>query len=78
MFCVLLTCLYRAISTVHALFITAMSLYLVFWSDLYSDQQFKAFVTLQSSPLSTFALGVMMFPIPFVSDSFEILVSALF
>ncbi|BFG25703.1 hypothetical protein CerSpe_119770 [Prunus speciosa] len=48
----------RAISTVHALFITAMSLYLVFWSDLYSDQQFNAFVTLQSSPLSTFALGV--------------------
>ncbi|CAB4304425.1 unnamed protein product [Prunus armeniaca] len=48
----------RAISTVHALFITAMSLYLVFWSDLYSDQQLNAFVTLQSSPLSTFALGV--------------------
>lgn len=48
----------RAISTIHALFITAMSLYLVFWSDLYSDQELKAFVTLQSSPLSTFALGV--------------------
>lgn len=68
-------------STVHAIFITAMSLYLVFWSNLYSDysdNQLKPFVTLQSSPLSTFVLGVKMLSLIFVQDSFEMLVSALF
>lgn len=48
----------RAMSTVHAIFITVMSLYFVFWSDLYSDDQLAGLVTLQSSPLSTFVLGV--------------------
>ncbi|XP_050382354.1 uncharacterized protein LOC126799236 [Argentina anserina] len=51
----------RAISTLHAIFITAMSLYLVFWSNLYSDyadNQHKPIVTFQSSLLSTFVLGV--------------------
>ncbi|XP_062105700.1 uncharacterized protein LOC133817253 [Humulus lupulus] len=48
----------RAMSTVHAVFITIMSLYLVFWSDLYSDDQLTGPVTLQSSPVSTFVLGV--------------------
>ncbi|PON52081.1 TRAM/LAG1/CLN8 domain containing protein [Parasponia andersonii] len=48
----------RAMSTVHAVFITVMSLYFVFWSDLYSDDLLAGLVTLQSSPLSTFVLGV--------------------
>ncbi|KAK9133914.1 hypothetical protein Scep_013442 [Stephania cephalantha] len=47
----------RGMSTLHAIFITAMSLYLVFFSELYSDQQF-GLVPFRSSPLSTFALGV--------------------
>ncbi|XP_010093181.2 transmembrane protein 56 [Morus notabilis] len=48
----------RAMSTVHAVFITIMSLSLVFSSDLYSDDRLAGPVTLQSSPLSTFVLGV--------------------
>nr|KAJ0219428.1 hypothetical protein LSAT_V11C300144380 [Lactuca sativa] len=48
----------RGMSSVHAIFITAMSLYFVFWSDLYSDQYTVGPVTFRSSPLSTFALGV--------------------
>ncbi|PON62042.1 TRAM/LAG1/CLN8 domain containing protein [Trema orientale] len=48
----------RGISTVHAIFITIMSLYFVFWSDLFSDQRQAGFITFRSSPLSTFALGV--------------------
>ncbi|KAK7276731.1 hypothetical protein RIF29_17876 [Crotalaria pallida] len=48
----------RAISTVHAIFITAMSLYLVFCSDLYSDNQVAELITHRSSSMSTFALGV--------------------
>ncbi|KAF7833443.1 transmembrane protein 56-B-like [Senna tora] len=47
----------RAISTVHAIFITTMSLYLVFCSNLYSDDQ-SAEITLRSSALSTFGLGI--------------------
>ncbi|KAF8412733.1 hypothetical protein HHK36_000702 [Tetracentron sinense] len=48
----------RGISTIHAIFITVMSLYFVFWSDLYSDHQLLGLVTFRSSPLSTFSLGV--------------------
>ncbi|KAL8137576.1 hypothetical protein V2J09_003577 [Rumex salicifolius] len=47
----------RAISTVHALFITTMSIYLAFWSDLYSDDQ-QGKLILQRSSLSNFVLGV--------------------
>lgn len=47
----------RAISTVHAIFVTIFSLYFVFWSDLYSDQQL-GLITFRSSSLSTLALGV--------------------
>lgn len=50
--------IYRAISTVHAIFITVMSLYLVFWSDFYSDDRLADLVTLRTSLLSTFVLGV--------------------
>ncbi|GLU14076.1 hypothetical protein SLE2022_306670 [Rubroshorea leprosula] len=45
------------ISTIHATFITAMSLYLIVWSDLFSDQQLAALVTFQNTLLSTFGLG---------------------
>jgi hypothetical protein len=48
----------RAISTLHAIFITSISLYFVFWSDLFSDHQFAGLITLRCSQLSTFALGV--------------------
>ncbi|KAI5597220.1 hypothetical protein POPTR_002G056600v4 [Populus trichocarpa] len=48
----------RAISTFHAVFMATMSLYFVFCSDLFSDQCPGGLVTLQSSALSTFALGV--------------------
>ncbi|XP_021890048.1 transmembrane protein 56-B [Carica papaya] len=48
----------RGISTVHAIFITAISLYFVFWSDLFSDQNIGGLVTFRSSPVSAFALGV--------------------
>ncbi|XP_057954836.1 uncharacterized protein LOC131148895 [Malania oleifera] len=48
----------RAISTVHAIFITIMSLYLVFGSDLFSDNHLAGLITSRSSPLSTFVLGV--------------------
>jgi hypothetical protein len=50
----------RAISTIHSIFITAMSLYLVFCSDLFSDNQSTDPITVRSSSLSTFALGVRM------------------
>ncbi|KAL5581508.1 hypothetical protein UlMin_013950 [Ulmus minor] len=48
----------RAMSTLHAVFITVLSLYLVFWSDLYSDAQLTGLVTFRNSPFSTFVLGV--------------------
>ncbi|XP_044509232.1 TLC domain-containing protein 4-B-like isoform X1 [Mangifera indica] len=48
----------RGISTIHATFISAMSVYFVFWSDLFSDQQLDGLVIFRNSPLSTFALGV--------------------
>ncbi|PRQ29964.1 putative TRAM/LAG1/CLN8 domain-containing protein [Rosa chinensis] len=48
----------RGISSIHAIFITVLSLYLVFWSDLFSDQQLAGLVTFRSSPLSVFGLGV--------------------
>ncbi|XP_011001306.1 PREDICTED: transmembrane protein 56-like isoform X2 [Populus euphratica] len=48
----------RGMSTIHAIFITAMSLYFVFWSDLFSDQRHTGLVTLRSSQLSIVGLGV--------------------
>ncbi|KAK4786698.1 hypothetical protein SAY86_010531 [Trapa natans] len=47
----------RAISTVHAIFITAISLYLVFQSDLYADNEFSGYISYRSSSLSTSTLG---------------------
>ncbi|KAL6332982.1 hypothetical protein AAG906_019998 [Vitis piasezkii] len=49
----------RSISTVHAFFIAALSLYFVFWSDLFSDHRLAGLVTFRSSPLSTFGLGIV-------------------
>ncbi|KAL1830821.1 hypothetical protein DCAR_0100767 [Daucus carota subsp. sativus] len=48
----------RGMSTVHAIFIAMMSLYFVFWSDLYSDHYLAGTITFRSSPLSSFALGL--------------------
>ncbi|KAL9262400.1 TLC domain-containing protein [Drosera capensis] len=48
----------RGMSTVHAVFIAAMSLDFVFWSDLFGDDRTTELVTFRSSALSTFALGV--------------------
>ncbi|KQK09939.1 transmembrane protein 56 [Brachypodium distachyon] len=47
----------RGMSTIHAMFITFMSVYLVFFSDLFSDQ-LDGPVTLRSSNISNFTLGV--------------------
>ncbi|GMH20820.1 hypothetical protein Nepgr_022662 [Nepenthes gracilis] len=48
----------RGMSTVHAVFIATMSLYFVYWSDLYADDRSASIVTFRGSPLSIFALGV--------------------
>ncbi|KAK6142371.1 hypothetical protein DH2020_022719 [Rehmannia glutinosa] len=48
----------RAMSTVHALFISTASMYFTFWSDLYSDNLLRGPITLRSSSFSTFTLGV--------------------
>ncbi|KAF6172352.1 hypothetical protein GIB67_024974 [Kingdonia uniflora] len=50
--------IFLGISTFHAFFITFVSLYLVFFSELFSDQRLAGLVIFRSSPLSTFALGV--------------------
>ncbi|XP_023536615.1 transmembrane protein 56-like [Cucurbita pepo subsp. pepo] len=47
----------RAMSTLHAIFITAASLYMVFLSDLFSDRYFSL-ITFRSSTISAFGLGV--------------------
>nr|BAH19941.1 AT1G31300 [Arabidopsis thaliana] len=48
----------RGISTVHAIFISAMSLYFVFWSDLFSDRWHNDLVVFRSSRLSSLGLGI--------------------
>ncbi|KAI5670979.1 hypothetical protein M9H77_11343 [Catharanthus roseus] len=48
----------RTISTFHAIFIATLSLYFVFWSDLFSDDQLAGLITHRHSTLSTFSLGV--------------------
>ncbi|XP_010680152.2 uncharacterized protein LOC104895369 isoform X1 [Beta vulgaris subsp. vulgaris] len=48
----------RAISTLHAIFITALSIYLAFWSDLFSDDLQRGPVLYRSSASSSFVLGV--------------------
>ncbi|KAH6764849.1 TRAM protein [Perilla frutescens var. frutescens] len=48
----------RTISTLHAVFISIMSLYFVFWSELFSDRNPSGLITFRSSSISTFALGI--------------------
>ncbi|XP_075482709.1 uncharacterized protein LOC142522975 isoform X2 [Primulina tabacum] len=48
----------RGVSTLHAIFISTMSLYFVFWSDLFSDHQSIGLITFRNSTLSTVSLGV--------------------
>lgn len=48
----------RGISTVHAIFISVISIYLVFFTNLYSDDRLAGLVVFRSSPLSVFTLGV--------------------
>ncbi|GMI82196.1 hypothetical protein like AT1G31300 [Hibiscus trionum] len=50
----------RGISTTHAIFISALSLHFVFWSDLFSDPQLSGLIVFRSSTLSTFGLGVSL------------------
>lgn len=62
-FCdIVLTSLYditcSGISTLHAVFIATISLYFVFWSELFSDHNSAGLITERNSPLSTFTLGV--------------------
>ncbi|XP_020095036.1 transmembrane protein 56-like [Ananas comosus] len=47
----------RGMSSAHAIFITIMSFYLLFFSDLFSDR-LEGPVTFRSSNISTFSLGV--------------------
>lgn len=51
-------CLCSGMSTAHAIFISTMSLYFVFWSELYSDHLLAGAITFRSSHLSSFSLGV--------------------
>lgn len=53
----------RGISTVHAIFITFMSVYLVFFSDLFSDK-LDGPVTFRSSNLSNITLAVKYYFVP--------------
>ncbi|RAL53525.1 hypothetical protein DM860_015562 [Cuscuta australis] len=48
----------RAMSTIHAIFISVMSSYFVFWSDLFSEHHLVGLLTFQNSSMSTFTLGV--------------------
>lgn len=48
----------RAMSTIHAIFISVISLYFVFWSDIFSEHHLVGLLTFQSSSMSTFTLGV--------------------
>ncbi|KAE8688607.1 ras-related protein RABF2a-like [Hibiscus syriacus] len=49
----------RGISTTHAIFISSLSLYFVFCSDLFSDHSFRALLPSEAQ-LSTFGLGVSL------------------
>ncbi|KDP33102.1 hypothetical protein JCGZ_13546 [Jatropha curcas] len=48
----------RGMSSIHALFISSVSFYLVFWSDIFSNQRHAGLITLRSLPLCIFGLGV--------------------
>ncbi|KAF3784761.1 Transmembrane protein [Nymphaea thermarum] len=48
----------RGTSTAHAIFISIMALYLIYFSDLFSDSEIDGLIMLRSSSLSVSALGV--------------------
>ncbi|XP_012455866.1 uncharacterized protein LOC105777258 [Gossypium raimondii] len=48
----------RGISITHAISVSALSLYFIFWSDLFSDPHLMGLMVFRSSQLSTFGLGV--------------------
>ncbi|XP_031500824.1 uncharacterized protein LOC116264635 isoform X2 [Nymphaea colorata] len=48
----------RGTSTAHAIFISIMALYLIYFSDLFSDSEIDGRIMLRSSSLSVSALGV--------------------
>ncbi|KAE8700746.1 protein-S-isoprenylcysteine O-methyltransferase B [Hibiscus syriacus] len=50
----------RGISTTHAIFVSTLSLYFVFWSDPFSDPRLSGLIVFRSSTLSTFGLGVSL------------------
>ncbi|XP_039070069.1 TLC domain-containing protein 4-B-like [Hibiscus syriacus] len=50
----------RGISTTRAIFVSSLSLYFVFWSDLFSDSKLSGLMVFRSSTLSTFGLGVSL------------------
>ncbi|KAK6141267.1 hypothetical protein DH2020_024983 [Rehmannia glutinosa] len=55
----------RAMSTVHALFISTVSMYFTFWSDLYSDNLLRGPITLEVSVgyfLSDLAMIIWFYP----------------
>lgn len=47
----------RSMSTLHAIFITLISTYFVFWSDLFLDNKHVGLITFRSSPVSIVSLG---------------------
>ncbi|KAL0442353.1 UNVERIFIED_CONTAM: TLC domain-containing protein 4 B [Sesamum latifolium] len=55
---VTLSLFHSGISTLHAVFISIMSMYFVFWSELFADHNSAGLITLRNSPLSTFVLGM--------------------
>ncbi|XP_058071999.1 uncharacterized protein LOC131220975 isoform X4 [Magnolia sinica] len=63
----------RGISTVHAIFITVMSMYLVFFSNLYSDDRLAGLIVFRSSQLSSFALGVLHHLLSLVAIAYSML-----
>ncbi|KAK8959710.1 hypothetical protein KSP40_PGU019729 [Platanthera guangdongensis] len=48
----------QGMSNVHAIYITIMSVYFVFFSELFSEDHAKGLITFRNSNLSTFTLGV--------------------
>ncbi|XP_022642834.1 transmembrane protein 56-B isoform X3 [Vigna radiata var. radiata] len=63
----------RAVSTTHAIFITTISLYLVFCSSLFRDNPSSELITVRRSTLSTFALGVIHHLLSLVAVAYSML-----
>jgi hypothetical protein len=50
----------RGMSSAHAIYITSVSIYLVFFNNLFSDQLDDGPITLRYSNFSTITLGVIL------------------